>query len=138
MQTFMPDNYAIQAAAGHDYAGFYRRELAERRKLGYPYWSISCYLKEKVKRAVEFITNFQLALTQEAHRRGLDGVVCGHIHRAEIKNVDGILYCNCGDWVESCTALVEHWDGRLEIVEWARAGEPAKVAPPPEPAGVMP
>jgi len=94
-----------------------------RRKLGYPYWSISAYLKQTVKLAVEFMTNYRMAMLQEAHRRGLDGVVCGHIHRAEITPVDGMLYCNDGDWVESCTALVEHFDGRLEIVDWIKACE---------------
>jgi UDP-2,3-diacylglucosamine pyrophosphatase LpxH len=94
-----------------------------RRKLGYPYWSLSSYLKRTVKKAVEFAANYQLALAAEAHRRGVDGVVCGHLHRAEIRDVDGILYCNDGDWVESCTALVEHFDGTLEIVHWTRDGK---------------
>jgi UDP-2,3-diacylglucosamine pyrophosphatase LpxH len=90
-----------------------------RRRLGYPYWSLSAYLKGKVKNAVEYIGNFREAVAEEARRRGLDGVVCGHIHQAEIVEVDGILYCNDGDWVESCTALVEDWEGRLSIVRWA-------------------
>lgn len=94
-----------------------------RRKLGYPYWSISAYLKERVKNAVVFITNFKTVMVEEARRRHLDGIVCGHLHRAEIQDVDGIIYCNCGDWVENCTALVEHFDGRLQIVEWAHIGE---------------
>jgi len=89
-----------------------------RQKLGYPYWSLSAYLKRKVKNAVEYISNFEEALAHEARRRGVDGVVCGHIHHAEIREIDGILYCNDGDWVESCTALVEHADGALEIVRW--------------------
>lgn len=90
-----------------------------RRRLGYPYWSLSAYLKQKAKRAVEFIGRFELALASEARRRGVDGVICGHIHKAEMRDIDGILYCNDGDWVESCTALVEHVDGRLEILHWA-------------------
>jgi UDP-2,3-diacylglucosamine pyrophosphatase LpxH len=89
-----------------------------RRRLGYPYWSLSAYLKGKVKNAVVYVGNFAEAVADEARRRGVDGVVCGHIHKAEIREVGGILYCNDGDWVESCTALVEHWDGRLEIVDW--------------------
>jgi len=91
-----------------------------RRKLGYPYWSLSAYLKNKVKNAVEYVSNFEIAVAAEARRREVDGIVCGHIHHAQIREIDGVLYCNDGDWVESCTALVEHFDGRLEIVEWAR------------------
>lgn len=90
-----------------------------RRKLGRPYWSLSQYLKHKVKNAVSFITQFETILADAAKRRDFDGVVCGHIHQAEIKEYDGILYCNCGDWVESITALVEHEDGHLEIIYWA-------------------
>ena len=90
-----------------------------RRKLGLSYWSLSAYLKHKVKNAVQFIANYEQAVAGEARRRGVDGVVCGHIHHAEIRTIDGILYCNDGDWVESCTALVEDFDGRLRIVRWA-------------------
>ncbi len=89
-----------------------------RCKLGYPYWSLSSYLKHKVKNAVNFISDFEQALAHEAKRRNLDGVVCGHIHHAKIRNIDGILYCNDGDWVENCTALVEDWDGNLSIIYW--------------------
>jgi len=89
-----------------------------RRWFGMPYWSLSAYLKHKVKNAVEFISSFEHAVAEEAKRRGVDGVICGHIHKAEIRRIDDILYCNDGDWVESCTALVEHRDGRLEIIDW--------------------
>jgi len=89
-----------------------------RRRLGLGYWSLSAYLKDRVKNAVAFIASFERALAAEARRRGVDGVVCGHIHHAQIREIDGILYCNDGDWVESCTALVEHGDGRLEVVHW--------------------
>jgi len=89
-----------------------------RRKLGYPYWSLSAYLKFKVKNAVQFITDFADAIAAEARARGVDGIVCGHIHHAEIRDIGGVLYCNDGDWVESCTALVEHQDGRLEVLHW--------------------
>ena len=65
-------------------------------------------------------TTIEAAVAEEARRRGVDGVVCGHIHKAEIRQIGDILYCNDGDWVESCTALVEHFDGRLEIVDWAQ------------------
>jgi UDP-2,3-diacylglucosamine pyrophosphatase LpxH len=87
-----------------------------RRHLGLPYWSLSAYVKGKVKSAVNFITAFEAALAREAARRGVDGVVCGHIHRAEMREIDGILYCNTGDWVESCTALVECADGTLQLL----------------------
>lgn len=89
-----------------------------RARLGLPYWSLSQYLKHRVKGAVNFISSFEEALAAEARKRGLDGVVCGHIHRAEMRIIEGTLYCNDGDWVESLTALVEHQDGRLEIVHW--------------------
>ncbi len=93
---------------------------ALRRHLGYPYWSLSAWLKRQVKGAVKAIDRFESALASEARRRGFDGVVCGHIHHAEIRDVQGVLYLNTGDWVESCTALVEHHDGRLELIDWAR------------------
>lgn len=92
---------------------------AVRRTLGYPYWSLSQWLKQQVKEAVKAIDRFESALADEARRRGFDGVVCGHIHHAEMRTVNGVLYCNDGDWVESCTALVEHMDGRLELLDWA-------------------
>jgi UDP-2,3-diacylglucosamine pyrophosphatase LpxH len=93
---------------------------AARRRLGYPYWSLSQWLKRQVKEAVKAIDRFETALAQEARRRGMDGVVCGHIHHAEMRLVQGVLYMNDGDWVESCTALVEHADGRFELLDWAR------------------
>src|ERR1700749_2380806 len=89
-----------------------------RRRLGYQYWSLSAYLKHRVKNAMQYIGSFADAVATEATRRGVDGVVCGHIHHAEIRQMNGVLYCNDGDWVESCTALVEHRDGRLELIDW--------------------
>mgnify|MGYP001620199410 CR=1 FL=1 len=100
---------------------------AVRRRLGYPYWSLSQMLKHRVKKAVSFIADYEAALVREARERGFDGVVCGHIHKAEIREMDGVLYLNDGDWVESCTALVETLDGRLELVTWQKVT-------PPEPA----
>lgn len=94
-----------------------------RRLFGYDYWSLSAYLKLRVKNAVQYIGSFAEALSDEARKRGLDGVVCGHIHHAEIRDLGGVLYCNDGDWVESCTALVEHFDGELEIVSWTEKRE---------------
>ena len=90
-----------------------------RHKMGMSYWSLSQYLKHRVKNAISFITAFEEALTTEARRRGYDGVVCGHIHRPEIREIDGTLYCNDGDWVESLSALVETHEGELKLVYWA-------------------
>jgi UDP-2,3-diacylglucosamine pyrophosphatase LpxH len=89
-----------------------------RGHFGLPYWSLSQYLKHKVKKALNYVTDFEVAVAAEARKRGHDGVVCGHIHRAEMRTINGILYCNDGDWVESRTALVEHLDGRLEVLYW--------------------
>lgn len=98
-----------------------------RRRLGLPYWSLSAFLKRKVKHAVQFISSFETALVREARKRGADGVVCGHIHTPQIETIGGIHYCNDGDWVESCSALVEHFDGRMELINWT---EPARSATP--------
>jgi UDP-2,3-diacylglucosamine pyrophosphatase LpxH len=89
-----------------------------RRRLGMPYWSLSAYLKYKVKKAVEFISRFEEAVVREAMARGCQGVICGHIHTPDDRMIDTIHYLNDGDWVESCTALVEHHDGRFEIIDW--------------------
>jgi UDP-2,3-diacylglucosamine pyrophosphatase LpxH len=94
-----------------------------RGRMGFGYWSLSQYLKHKVKNAVSFIADYEHALVNEARRRGFDGVVCGHIHKAEIRMIDGVLYCNDGDWVESLTALVEDQTGQLEIIEWKTIGQ---------------
>jgi len=102
---------------------------ATRRRLGYPYWSLSAWLKRQVKGAVNAIDRFESALASEARRRGFDGVVCGHIHHAEMREVDGVLYIDDGDWVESCTALVEHHDGRLELIDWAALNNLSFFAP---------
>lgn len=93
-----------------------------RRRLGRPgYWSLAGYAKRKVKSALQFILDFEDSVIRAARQRGLDGVVCGHIHAAALREADGVIYANCGDWVDSCTALVEHFDGRLEIVHWQAA-----------------
>jgi UDP-2,3-diacylglucosamine pyrophosphatase LpxH len=93
-----------------------------RRVLGLNYWSLSAYLKQKVKNALEYICRFEEAVADDVRARGFDGVVCGHIHHAAIKTICGIVYHNDGDWVESCTALVEDARGHLEILRWADAG----------------
>lgn len=89
-----------------------------RRRMGFSYWSLSAYLKLRVKNAVNYIGAFEEALAGEAKRVGADGVVCGHIHHARIADIDGFHYVNTGDWVESCSAIAEHHDGRLEIIRW--------------------
>lgn len=90
-----------------------------RRLLGLPYWSLSAHIKKRVKNAVQFISSFEQVVARAAHERGVDGVVCGHIHSAEVRQIGEITYFNDGDWVESCTALVEHPGGRMEIIDWA-------------------
>ena len=91
---------------------------AVRRRLGLTYWSLSQWAKLKVKNAVNFIGDYEAALSQEAKRRNVDGIICGHIHHAAIHERPGLRYMNCGDWVESCTALVESYDGEFEIIRW--------------------
>ncbi|CCE25465.1 UDP-2,3-diacylglucosamine diphosphatase [Methylotuvimicrobium alcaliphilum] len=92
---------------------------AVRTRLGYKYWSLSAFLKHKVKNVVSFMTNYQHILSLEAQKRKVDGIICGHIHHADIATMEfGKTYCNCGDWVESCTALTEDEHGTLSIVRW--------------------
>lgn len=89
-----------------------------RARAGLPYWSVSQYLKAKVKNAVNYISSFENALAAEARKRNLDGVICGHIHKPEVRDIDGIMYCNDGDWVESLSALVEEPSGELRLITW--------------------
>jgi hypothetical protein len=105
-----------------------------RRRLGFGYWSLSGYLKLRVKTAVNFIGEFEQAISQEAKRRSVDGVICGHIHHMADLMIDGIRYLNCGDWVESCTAIAEDFDGRLSQIRWLPGSmetSPAVAAPVP-------
>jgi UDP-2,3-diacylglucosamine pyrophosphatase LpxH len=96
-----------------------------RRRFGIPgYWSLAGYAKRKVKTAVSFIFDFEESVVRNVRQRGFDGVVCGHIHAAAIKQIEGITYINCGDWVDSCTAIVEHSDGRMELIEWGGQSTP--------------
>jgi len=113
---------------------------AFRRRMGFGYWSLSAFLKSKVKNALQFIENFEGAVADEARRRGVDGVISGHIHKAEIRQIGGVLYVNDGDWVESCTALVEHADGALEILDWPKikAAASAPRTPAAKAAGRVP
>ena len=94
-----------------------------RHKMGFGYWSLSKYLKHKVKSSLDFIFQFEVNLATYCKKRGFDGVICGHIHHAEIKEINGVTYMNDGDWVESMTALVEHHNGRWEIVTWTKGGD---------------
>ena len=97
-----------------------------RRLCGLPYWSLAGFLKHKTKRAVQFIADFEAVMANLARSQGADGVVCGHVHHAEIRRIGRIEYANCGDWVESCTALVEHFDGTLELIEWTKIDHPPR------------
>jgi len=92
---------------------------AVRRRFGLPYWSFSSWAKLRVKQAVNFISEFQRVVVEEAKRQKVDGVICGHIHHATIEDIDGIRYINTGDWVESCTAVAEGFDGRMELLRWS-------------------
>ncbi|MGZ3235571.1 MAG: UDP-2,3-diacylglucosamine diphosphatase [Croceibacterium sp.] len=111
---------------------------AIRSRLGLTYWSLSKMAKHKVKNAVAFISAFEDVVARAAAGRGVDGVVCGHIHTAEMRDLEGVTYYNDGDWVESCTALVEHFDGRMEILHWpdeiARREAESRAAALPVPA----
>ncbi|MCY4439909.1 MAG: UDP-2,3-diacylglucosamine diphosphatase [Deltaproteobacteria bacterium] len=112
---------AIALLGSHAYdllLGINTRLNLVRRKLGLPYWSLAGAIKHKVKNAMRYISNFEAAVSFEAARLGVDGVICGHIHRPQIISLNDITYCNCGDWVESNSALVEHDDGSLELLHW--------------------
>ena len=90
-----------------------------RSKMGYQYWSLSAFLKHKVKNIVSFMNNYQHILSLEAKKRKVDGIICGHIHHADITEMEfGKTYCNCGDWVKSCTALAENAAGEISIIHW--------------------
>jgi UDP-2,3-diacylglucosamine pyrophosphatase LpxH len=101
-----------------------------RRHCGFGYWSLSAYLKYRVKKAVAFIGAFEEAVANEARRRGVEGVICGHIHHAADHTLHGVHYLNCGDWVESCTALVETMDGELRILKWSQSAGVATAQDP--------
>lgn len=110
---------AFLGDAGYELALWSNRPLNSlRRHLGLGYWSLSAFLKYNVKRAVAFIGAFEAAVAADAERHGTDGIICGHIHHAADRMIDGVHYLNCGDWVESCTAIIERHDGGLETVHW--------------------
>jgi len=118
----------------YDFAIFANRHFNFlRRKLGFPYWSLSKWAKQKVKNAVNFIGEFEQAVALEARKQNVEGVICGHIHHAAIHDLYGTRYMNCGDWVESCTALAEHYDGTFELLSWTvpeAVAHPAQTAAP--------
>ncbi len=101
-----------------------------RRMFGMPYWSFSSWAKVTVKRAVNFISAFQVIVAEEGRKEAVDGVICGHIHHAVIEDIAGTRYINSGDWVESCTAIVEHFDGRMELIRWAERSVEVPVGDP--------
>ncbi len=107
------------------------------RGLGLPYWSFSNWAKKRVKGAVNFIGRYEEVLARTAREHAVDGVVCGHIHSATIHEDFGLTYVNCGDWVESCTAIVEHDDGQMEIIEWANLRAPEVLRPQVESEGAV-
>jgi len=103
----------------YDFSIFFNIFVAKiRNKLGLPYWSLSAWLKYKVKRAVNFISDYEENLSNYALSKGVQGIVCGHIHHPNMRDIQGITYLNCGDWVETCSAIVEHQDGTIEIIYW--------------------
>ncbi len=121
--------------AAYDFAIVLNRlATAIRRRMGLPYWSLSAWAKGKVKRAVSIVSRFEEALVKEARRVEADGVICGHIHCAASRMMDGVHYLNAGDWVESLTAIVEHEDGRMEILRWPHP-ESRRGRPLPAPTG---
>lgn len=100
-----------------------------RARMGRDHWSLANFLKQRVKNAVKFISNFEQAVVREARAKQVDGLVCGHIHRPEIALEDDVIYLNCGDWVESCTALIEHHDGSIDLVRASDVWEIIKSLP---------
>jgi UDP-2,3-diacylglucosamine pyrophosphatase LpxH len=107
-----------------------------RRLFGLPHWSLSAYLKNKTKTALQYIDSFEDCVAQAARNRGVDTVVCGHIHRAEMRDIGGVLYCNDGDWVESCSSLVEDQNGHLRLIDWPKLREQIPQVPAALPVGV--
>lgn len=121
---------ALLGDRGYEFALWLNHPLNwVRRHFGLGYWSLSAYLKYRVKKAVAFIGAFEEAVAAEARRRGADGVICGHIHHASDRQFLGTHYLNCGDWVESCTAVIETRDGELRVIQWAEIGREHAAVP---------
>jgi UDP-2,3-diacylglucosamine pyrophosphatase LpxH len=116
---------------GYDFSLYINRYFqAFRRMMGFPYWSLSGYLKNKVQNAMDVISKYEDAVANEAKLADVDGVVCGHIHNAQLKEINGVLYCNDGDWVENCTTMIEHHDGTLELLRWREKTTTLAIHPP--------
>ena len=110
---------AMLGSITYDFLIYFNRYINFfRKKLGYEYWSLSNYLKFTVKNAVKFVSEYEKLVCNYAKQFKVEGIICGHIHHANMQNMNGIHYINDGDWVESCTALVEHFDGKLELINW--------------------
>ena len=115
--------------AAYDFAIFLNRHIGRvRRRLGLPYWSFSAYAKQRVKKAVAFISAFEEAVARDAERHEVQGVMCGHIHQPTIRRLGDIEYFNTGDWVESCSAIIETLDGAFELIQW-QADLPTRINP---------
>jgi len=135
-------DYEHVAADGRRYLLIHGDEFDQvtkhhRRRLRIPgYWSLSGYVKRRLKGAMSFVLNFEESLLRHARERGVSGVICGHIHVPALRERGGITYINCGDWVDSCTAVVEHVDGRMELVRWDRIASERelRVSEPAQPA----
>ena len=110
---------AMLGSITYDFLIYFNRYINFfRKKLGYEYWSLSNYLKFTVKNAVKFVSEYEKLVCNYAKQFKVEGIICGHIHHANMQIMNGIHYINDGDWVESCTALVEHFDGKLELINW--------------------
>lgn len=121
----------LEALGGWAYTGVLKMDRwfnRARRLFNLPYWSLSSYLKHSTQRARQYIENFEETAAHEAHEKGFDGVICGHIHHPRLRTIEDTHYVNTGDWVESCTALVEHLDGRLELLRWIPSGHGVREA----------
>lgn len=115
-------NRALAALGTHMYdvaLWLNRRVNAVRARFGHPYWSLAGYLKARIGNAMDYVQRFEQAAAHAARQQGFDGIVCGHIHRPQIRTIDGMLYCNDGDWVDSCSALVEDTSGELQLWRWS-------------------
>ena len=108
----------------YDFIMYLNRHVYKwRQLLGFPYWSLATFLKSRVKDAVSHIKKYEEIVAADAKKRGFDGVICGHIHHAEMRDINGVTYCNDGDWVKNCTAMVESREGRLELLHWSEKRE---------------
>jgi UDP-2,3-diacylglucosamine pyrophosphatase LpxH len=104
----------------YDFILYANRKLDKlRHQLGFPFWSLARFIKSKVRNAMAHIRKFENIVAADAKKHGHDIVICGHIHHADIRCINGVTYCNDGDWIEHCTALVEKQDGKIELIHWS-------------------